>query len=254
VVIAIISILMSILLPALKGARNMARQTTCMNNMKQIGLGLAQYASDNNEYRPAVWHDWLNENGGTTIKYIDDLSPYITSGLNPNGSWLPLTYRYPHKTNVAVCPMVSMNPLQYVRTSSQGIYPTTSPNGEVGYSYAPTLGNPGATPEKGGYMQKWKNLGGAAGDGLREYFTFKTTDPRTALLFEGAINSNGRSDGGYNLSDYSWNIADFDYITIPHNKGANFLFGDLHVTRYSIHTRFSYGIWNSSGCSWVPLE
>jgi len=52
VVIAIIAILAAILLPALEEARNKARQAACMNNLKQIYIGLNLYAEDFNGYFP----------------------------------------------------------------------------------------------------------------------------------------------------------------------------------------------------------
>lgn len=52
VVIAIIGILASILLPALKRARDKAKQITCLNNAKQLGTAFAIYLGDYNGWFP----------------------------------------------------------------------------------------------------------------------------------------------------------------------------------------------------------
>jgi prepilin-type N-terminal cleavage/methylation domain-containing protein/prepilin-type processing-associated H-X9-DG protein len=49
VVIAIISLLAAILFPVFSQAREKARQTSCLSNMRQLGLGLDQYAADYDE-------------------------------------------------------------------------------------------------------------------------------------------------------------------------------------------------------------
>ncbi len=54
VVVAIIGILAGLLLPALSGAKERARRTACLNNVKQINLAVLQYAGDNNDRLPSV--------------------------------------------------------------------------------------------------------------------------------------------------------------------------------------------------------
>ncbi len=54
VVIAIIAILAGLLLPALNQAREKGRSSNCLNKLRQIGLAIPQYGSDNNDFLPPV--------------------------------------------------------------------------------------------------------------------------------------------------------------------------------------------------------
>lgn len=65
VVIAIIAILAAILFPVFAQAREKARQTSCLSNLKQIGLGIMMYTQDYDEiypysqrYDPVPQHPW----------------------------------------------------------------------------------------------------------------------------------------------------------------------------------------------------
>ncbi len=55
VVISIIALLIAILLPALGSARRLAQSTLCMNQEKQMGLAVAMYINDNDDYFPSLY-------------------------------------------------------------------------------------------------------------------------------------------------------------------------------------------------------
>ncbi len=85
VVVAIIAILASMLLPALSRAREKARQASCISNLKQMGMGIALYTSENDDrympYYDAVVGTW---HGGYLPPFIGAEPYHVTT--NPNFS------------------------------------------------------------------------------------------------------------------------------------------------------------------------
>ena len=81
VVIAIIAILAAMLLPALQQARERARTSSCVNNLRQIGTGIQLYADGNNGYMPGwvmsriLWNH-IAPYAGIPMRNATEADPY----------------------------------------------------------------------------------------------------------------------------------------------------------------------------------
>jgi prepilin-type N-terminal cleavage/methylation domain-containing protein/prepilin-type processing-associated H-X9-DG protein len=83
VVVAIIAILASMLMPALSRARDVARGTTCENNLRQMALCMTLYTDDNSGVTPWSWCDFapLTTNWtGLMWPYLQDMRYYTCQG------------------------------------------------------------------------------------------------------------------------------------------------------------------------------
>src|SRR5262245_18439829 len=83
VVIAVISILAGLILPALAGAKQKSLQTTCLSNLKQIGLAIQMYTDDHEDMLPgpAFAGARASYDQTSSTELIWHLANYL--GLNP---------------------------------------------------------------------------------------------------------------------------------------------------------------------------
>ena len=94
VVIAIIAILAAMLLPSLNKARESARNVACINNLKQLGMGMAVYLSDSKECFPRAE---TPAPAGDPCTWASNLYSYI------GGSPVPGLY-FQKKLKIIECP------------------------------------------------------------------------------------------------------------------------------------------------------
>ena len=103
VVIAIISILMCLLLPALKSAREVARETLCANNLKQIGTGIHMYINERNDCFPPDWYR-LNPGGALYAQNTGTWADCIYTSIGGNAKYVDDSNDYAPIIPALVCP------------------------------------------------------------------------------------------------------------------------------------------------------
>lgn len=87
VVIAIIGVLIALLLPAVQAARESARRSQCLNNMKQLGLGMLNYESTYSKLPPGtLGRDPIDSDhgfysGAPRTPMLIFLLPYVEEGI-----------------------------------------------------------------------------------------------------------------------------------------------------------------------------
>lgn len=77
VVIAIIGILVALLLPAVQAAREAARRTQCLNNLRQIGLGCLNYESTFKSLPPGSYYSLFGNATPPGGNFITEIMPFM---------------------------------------------------------------------------------------------------------------------------------------------------------------------------------
>ncbi len=132
VVIAIIAILAAILFPVFAKAREKARQSSCLNNVKQITLGLVQYVQDYDERFPR----------GDSQGWGDVGTGCAGWPGYPHGGYVDAIYPYVKNVQVFLCPSDSIrncisaaNPPTDTHTFGSDVLPGTYPAQQLSYMY-----------------------------------------------------------------------------------------------------------------------
>jgi len=225
VVIAIIAILAAILFPVFAKAREKARQITCVNNMKQIGLATMQYIQDYDETfpfdkpqeQPGSWYgNWAK------YGYLYPLEPYLKS------------------SGVLRCPSRPAN-------SDLNIAINSSKRADVdGWDalwgmWCCSLGS-GATPPR----PIWSYAAALA----------KIKSPANVIcIFEdGWAQTTGQSGSGF-TGQFFGQWAGTTPVEPLHSNGMNFTFADSHVKWFSVvgHPKWDSTDW-SYAATWPERQ
>lgn len=156
VVIAIIAILAAILFPVFARARENARKTSCLSNLKQIGLGFMQYAQDYDERLP-----WSADGGA--VSWAITMQPYIKntqifrcpSDLSDN--WMASIPRYTsyYLNNWLAAPNSYVH-LASIDKPASVIYVSESATNSTGDHFHPWKWSPDdPNHSRGSYVNQW---------------------------------------------------------------------------------------------------
>ncbi len=266
VVISIIAVLVAMLLPALRQAREAAGNIACLGRLQQIGVGIASYTQENQDYLPyADSPFWLyNSSGNGANPTYSNWSLLITgtlaggSGLASDSNFVKSTLAFRQKlfTDVDTVPAPG-DVLDYSchprLMPSVGYFQPPFGGGPWPASYDASTGQPFAcytfglidNPSQkilimdgtqilpGGAGAKASNLDGAAINASTNFLLTGTNSWGSQQPFNGGPNTDSQGWTG-NWGNIRWRHFE--------NTSANFLFVDGHAASVWYHSQFDTGL------------
>jgi prepilin-type N-terminal cleavage/methylation domain-containing protein/prepilin-type processing-associated H-X9-DG protein len=227
VVIAIIAILAAILFPVFAQAREQARKTTCLSNMKQLGLAQLMYASDNDERLANAGLTRGCGQGPGGAMSASELDTGILSAWVPGGTaWANATSTpgpYPHWTvkNGSIFP--------YVKSASVYLCPSDS-NGKNRKGTAVTDG--GMSYSMNGFLSPFYAIAGIDTPATIALNIDQGMGDPVGTMVMGSLWKSNQQDDSWFVS--YWCLAPnpcvpIESIAIVHSNGANLNFCDGHA-------------------------
>ncbi|HEY1661351.1 MAG TPA: prepilin-type N-terminal cleavage/methylation domain-containing protein [Verrucomicrobiae bacterium] len=224
VVIAIIGILAAMLLPVLSAAKKKGAQAACINNQKQLGIGMKMYVDDNSATYPGIasrhygfqTSDWIYWRTNTALYPSFQKSPILTSipGLSKP------SLRCPLDTSDA-------DRLSYdYGSDAYGPYP---------FSYSFNGYGLDADGNNLGMSSVISSSGGVVSVSLFKEGMVRSPGNKIMLAEEpGTLSSWDSPNGTQLISDGRWIPSDFiggtgDTLTVRHGGKADVAFADGHV-------------------------